>query len=88
MNAQSMKLNPTLAVKELGGTGRIHNWQISRRLVELSRVPVFLAGGLHSGNVRQAIDTVQPYGLDICRGVRTNGQLDPHKLKAFMNEVI
>lgn len=79
--------NPTLAVKELGGTGRVHNWQVSRRIVEQSPVPVFLAGGLNPGNVRQAIDTVQPFGLDICSGVRTNGHLDEQKLEAFMKLV-
>lgn len=76
--------NPNLAVKELGGTGRVHNWQVSRRIVEQSLVPVFLAGGLHSANVRAAIESVHPFGLDICSGVRTNGQLDERKLEAFM----
>ena len=79
--------NPNLAVKELGGTGRVHNWQVSRQIVEQSSVPVFLAGGLNSGNVQQALDTVQPYGLDICSGVRTNGNLDARKLEAFMRLV-
>ena len=79
--------NPTLAIKELGGTGRVHNWQVSRQIVEQSRVPVFLAGGLTVENVRRAMDTVQPYGLDICSGVRTNGQLDERKLAAFMRAV-
>lgn len=76
--------NPTLAVKELGGTGRVHNWQVSRQIVEQSAVPVFLAGGLSPQNVREAIDIVQPFGLDICSGVRTNGSLDEGKLEAFM----
>lgn len=75
--------NPNLAVKELGGTGRIHNWVISRRIVESVSVPVFLAGGLRSDNVRAAIEAVQPFGLDLCSGVRTNGKLDPQKLEAF-----
>ncbi|WP_420146994.1 phosphoribosylanthranilate isomerase [Spirosoma sp.] len=76
--------NPTLAVKELGGTGRVHNWQVSRQIVEQSTVPVFLAGGLNPQNVRQAVDTVRPFGLDICSGVRTDGNLDEKKLEAFM----
>lgn len=75
--------NPTLSIKELGGTGRVHNWMISRRIVEQSPVPVFLAGGLTPANVCKALDTVQPYGLDLCSGVRTNGQLDEGKLNAF-----
>ncbi|SOD78230.1 phosphoribosylanthranilate isomerase [Spirosoma fluviale] len=79
--------NPNLVVKELGGTGRIHNWQVSRRIVEQSSVPVFLAGGLNEGNVREAIETVRPFGLDICSGVRTNGQLDAQKLEVFIKLV-
>ena len=79
--------NPNLTVKELGGTGRVHNWSISRKIVEQSKMPVFLAGGLKAENVRAAIDAVQPYGLDLCSGVRTNGNLDPRKLEMFFNEV-
>jgi phosphoribosylanthranilate isomerase len=79
--------NPNLTVKELGGTGRVHNWQISRTIVAQSPVPVFLAGGLNSTNVRAAVEQVQPFGLDICSGVRTNGQLDADKLRTFMAQV-
>jgi len=79
--------NPNLSVKELGGTGRVHNWALSRKIVEQAKVPVFLAGGLKAENVRAAIDNVQPYGLDLCSGVRTNGHLDLFKLDAFFNEV-
>lgn len=75
--------NPNLAVKELGGTGRTHNWEISRRIVEQSPVPVFLAGGLRADNVAGAVNQVQPFGLDLCSGVRTDGRLDPRKLAAF-----
>lgn len=75
--------NPALAVKELGGTGRIHNWEISRKIVDTCPVPVFLAGGLNAGNIRQAIDTVQPFGVDLCSGVRSKGQLDAFKLEQF-----
>jgi phosphoribosylanthranilate isomerase len=79
--------NPTLAVKELGGTGRRHDWGLSRRIVETCGKPVFLAGGLNSDNVREAIETVQPFGLDLCSGVRTDGKLDLHKLEKFFNSV-
>jgi phosphoribosylanthranilate isomerase len=79
--------NPHLAVKELGGTGRTHNWQISRRIRDASPVPVYLAGGLRASNVRQAIDAVRPYGIDLCSGVRTDGQLDAGKLADFMQVV-
>ncbi len=79
--------NPNLQVKELGGTGRVHNWALSRKIVSQSKVPVFLAGGLTSENVKQAIEEVQPFGLDLCSGVRTNKKLDPKKLEAFFNAV-
>lgn len=77
---------PKAAIKELGGTGRVHNWEISRAIVDGSTIPVYLAGGLNAGNVREAIDVVRPFGVDICSGVRTNGQLDEAKLANFMNE--
>ncbi|MFN0141688.1 MAG: phosphoribosylanthranilate isomerase [Pyrinomonadaceae bacterium] len=80
--------NPTLAVKELGGTGRRHDWQLSRRIVETCGKPVFLAGGLNADNIREAIDTVQPFGLDLCSGVRTDGKLDLQKLEAFFSAVV
>ncbi len=67
----------------MGGTGRIHNWQISRKIREQVAVPVFLAGGLHAGNAAQAIATVEPFGLDLCSGVRTTGKLDSQKLEQF-----
>ncbi|MDP1842434.1 MAG: phosphoribosylanthranilate isomerase [Sediminibacterium sp.] len=79
--------NPNLAVKELGGTGRVHNWQLSKKIVEQSKVPVFLAGGLNAENVKRAVDEVQPFGLDLCSGVRTNHQLDPQKLELFFNQL-
>lgn len=75
--------NPALSVKELGGTGRIHDWTLSRRIVERVPVPVFLAGGLRAQNVADAIAQVQPFGLDLCTGVRTDGTLDEAKLQTF-----
>ncbi len=75
--------NPNLQVKVLGGTGRTHNWQLSRQIVDQAPVPVFLAGGLHAGNVRQAVETVQPFGVDLCSGLRTEGRLDARKLEMF-----
>lgn len=79
--------NPALAVKELGGTGRRHDWRLSRRIVAESPGPVFLAGGLSADNVREVIHEVQPFGLDLCSGVRTDGRLDAEKLHAFFAEV-
>lgn len=77
--------NRSLPVKELGGTGRVHDWTISRRVVDAVRpLPVYLAGGLNPGNVREAIETVQPFAVDVCSGVRTDGRLDPFKLDAFL----
>jgi phosphoribosylanthranilate isomerase len=76
--------NPHGAVRELGGTGRTPNWQLSRRIVEAINIPVFLAGGLTPDNVREAWETVQPFGLDVCSGLRTRGHLDPTKVEAFM----
>lgn len=75
--------NPDLAVKELGGTGRQHDWSLSRKIREQIDIPVFLAGGLNPGNVRQAIEEVGPFGIDICSGVRTDGKLDEKKLAAL-----
>ena len=80
--------NPNLAVKELGGTGRIHNWKLSRKIVEQVKIPVFLAGGINAGNVKAALDEVQPFGLDLCSSVRTNGVLDPQKLENFIRNVL
>lgn len=75
--------NPKLSVKELGGTGRVHNWKLSRHIRDNSKCPVFLAGGLKPENVRKAIDEVQPFAIDVCSGVRTNGNLDKFKLEKF-----
>ena len=80
--------NPKLKIKELGGTGRVHNWLISRKIKEQVKIPVFLAGGLNAGNVKQAITVVEPFGVDVCSGVRLNGLLDEKKLDAFFNAVI
>lgn len=79
--------NPNLAVKELGGTGRTHDWSVSRAIVEQCARPVFLAGGLRQENVGEALALVRPFGLDICSGVRTNGQLNPGKLADFLAAV-
>ena len=79
--------NQRLAVKELGGTGRRHDWTISRRIREQADVPVYLAGGLQAGNVAEAIATVGPFALDVCSGVRTEGRLDAARLEAFFAAV-
>jgi len=78
---------PALAVPELGGTGRVHDWSVSAAIVEVSPVPVLLAGGLDPGNVAEAIAQVRPFGLDLCSGLRPHGGLDDGRLRAFMGAV-
>ena len=79
--------NQSLAIKELGGTGRTHDWSLSRRIREAIEVPLFLAGGLNQMNVAAAIREVQPFGIDVCSGLRTEGDLDPQKLSAFIRAI-
>jgi len=79
--------NPYAAERELGGTGRTHDWEISRRIVRDVEIPVFLAGGLNPDNVVDAIRTVRPYGVDVCTGVRTSRRLDRTKVVAFFEAV-
>jgi len=79
--------NQKLAIKELGGTGRTHDWRLSRQIRESCSVPVFLAGGLMPENVTNAIHAVAPFGIDLCSGVRTHGHLDEEKLAHFFSAV-
>ena len=74
---------PGAVLRELGGTGRVHDWSLSRRIVAEVPRPVFLAGGLRPDNAAQAWRAVQPFALDLCTGVRTGGRLDGAKLRAF-----
>jgi phosphoribosylanthranilate isomerase len=73
--------NPNLSTKVLGGTGKTHNWDLSKKIRENISIPTYLAGGINKDNIRMAIDHVQPYGIDLCSSVRTNGQLDERKLE-------
>lgn len=79
--------NPRLATKELGGTGRTHNWEISARLRDAIDRPVYLAGGLNASNVREAIRIVRPFGVDLCSSLRTGGSLDAAKVASFCEAV-
>lgn len=79
--------SPNATVPEYGGTGRQHDWMISAEFVKISPLPVFLAGGLNSQNVANAIRQVRPAGVDLCSGVRTGDKLDAGKLTAFMNAI-
>ncbi len=78
---------PNAEIKTLGGTGQTHDWEVSKKICAEANVPTYLAGGLNAGNVSGAIETVSPTGLDVCSGVRTNGDLDEHKLKAFISAI-
>jgi phosphoribosylanthranilate isomerase len=79
---------PHAAIKVLGGTGRVHDWALSRRIVETVACPVFLAGGLRADNVGAAIATVRPFGVDVCTGVRrADYSLDPTRLEPFIAAV-
>ncbi len=80
--------NPNIKIKELGGTGRIHNWLLSKEIVDNSKCPIILAGGLKPENVKQAIEQVHPFAVDVCSGVRTNGLLDKRKLGDFIKNAI
>jgi len=78
---------PSADVPELGGTGRSHDWHISRQIVQSTTRPVFLAGGLNPDNVQEAIRVVQPFGVDLCSGIRRQNRLDETKLRDFMTSV-
>lgn len=79
--------NPNLPIKELGGTGRVHDWSISKKICESLSIPVYLAGGLNPANVAEAVRFVRPFAVDVCSGVRTNGDLDAARLSRFFEEV-
>lgn len=79
--------NPSAKVKELGGTGRTHNWKTSSEIRASVDIPVFLAGGLTPENVQDAIRQVGPWAVDVCSGVRTQGKLDQEKLSRFFAEI-
>jgi phosphoribosylanthranilate isomerase len=78
---------PSAQTKILGGTGNTHDWKISREIVERSRKPVFLAGGIKPENVREAIKFVRPFGIDMCTGVRADGRLDENKLRKLFENI-
>lgn len=80
--------NQALPVKELGGTGRTHDWRLSRKIRESVQVPVFLAGGLQPHNIAEALKQVEPFGVDVCSGVRTDGKLDATKLSNFFHSIL
>jgi phosphoribosylanthranilate isomerase len=72
-----------------GATGKTHDWDISRRLVDISPRPVMLAGGLNPGNVRRAVIHVRPAGVDAHTGVEgLDGRKYPDLVRAFVREAL
>jgi phosphoribosylanthranilate isomerase len=80
--------NPNLPTKVLGGTGKTHNWDLSKKIREKISLPIFLAGGINKDNIKKVIEHVQPYGIDLCSSVRTNGQLDESKLEELFKAIL
>ena len=79
--------NQKLKVKELGGTGRTHDWTISRKIRDAVSIPVFLAGGINANNVLDAAKEVEPFGIDLCSGVRKDGKLSEKLLREFFRMI-
>ncbi len=73
--------------RQLGGTGRAHDWTLSARIIRKCPIPVWLAGGLTPENVGKAIGLTRPLGVDVCSGLRPNGALDPEILGRFVSSV-
>jgi phosphoribosylanthranilate isomerase len=72
------------ATGRIGATGRTHDWSVSARIVRASSVPVILAGGLNAGNVREAIMSVRPHGVDAHTGVEnSDGTRNLKKIREF-----
>ena len=68
-----------------GGTGKQSDWNLSAQLIQACEVPAFLSGGIRPENVRTAIETVCPYGVDLCSGVEASkGVRDRQKLEQLM----
>ena len=71
-----------------GGTGKTCDWHVAAELIDESPLPVFFAGGIHPENVKEAIETIRPYGIDLCSGVEASkGKKDNQKLERLMEQV-
>ena len=68
----------------IGGTGKTHDWTISKEIIEASQLPVFLAGGLNPDNVAEAARFVRPYGVDVNSGVELHGYKDAALVRRFI----
>ncbi len=72
---------------KIGGTGKTHNWNISRKIVEKCKKPVILAGGLNPENVLDAVRIVKPFGVDVNSGVKSSPRKkDADKMERFIAE--
>jgi len=75
------------ATERAGGSGIIHDWKISKKIVELVEIPVFLAGGLTPENVGEVIEAAWPYCVDVASGVEgADGEKDIRKVKDFIRK--
>lgn len=70
--------------ERLGGTGKTHDWNISKEIVEQLNIPVMLAGGLTDQNVYDAVKKVRPYAVDVNSGVEIAGDKDWDKVYGFI----
>ena len=77
-----------VATDQVGGTGKTHDWSISQKIVErFPDIPIILAGGLNSKNVRSAIESVHPFGVDVNSGTKgSDGFKDARKMREFIRE--
>jgi phosphoribosylanthranilate isomerase len=75
-----------VATGQLGGTGKTHDWSVSRQIVmRYLEIPIILAGGLNSENVRSAIEYVHPFGVDVNSGTKApDGFKDTRKMEEFI----
>ena len=81
--AQKSEADMILLDAGAGGTGTAFDWTLLRDI----RRPYFLAGGLHPDNVREAVERLSPYAVDVSSGIETDGRKDADKMEAFMREV-
>lgn len=71
-----------------GGTGETHDWERTRAAVRDLDAPVVLAGGLNAENVADALDVVDPFGVDVASGVESSGGVKDHdRVRAFLDAV-
>ena len=76
----------TFSEDQYGGTGKVFDWNLAYPAKRYG--PIILAGGLTPNNVRQVIQRIQPYGVDVCSGVESQPGIKDHKkMKAFLKNV-